>query len=168
MYSFYTQLKADYQAKVADGTLSGSVVDDTYSDISYKQVFWTSTYTFAEWLSKKPSDYYMKCWSKSQINVYMNYLETAMAAVQALDDSNPLKVVYERHVLTESIFPRFVICMGNNSSYWSSGFNHSGASYWTGAIANARAAFKTDCTELGITKYAEHSDMSAVFTVWGV
>ncbi len=165
MYNFYKQMCSDYQNKV--GTIDGKIYDTKYTQISYTQVMWQATYTFDEWLSNKPSTYYMKNWTKAQINVYMNYLETAWTAVDNCSLAD--KDIFYRNILQESLFPRFVVCMGNNSSYWSGGYNHTGKAKWNStSIAAARAQFKADFAELGNDRYSEHGYMSAVYSVWGI
>ena len=130
-----------------------------------------SYYSYESWLSSSnTSSHYFANFSKDEINGYMSYLETAIASVNALDDSNSMKKVYQQKVIIESLFPRFVIANGNHSNYWSGGFNHSDsdASYWKGDLATVRTGFKTDCTNLGITYFEEHGAMSTVFTKWGI
>jgi hypothetical protein len=109
----------------------------------------------------------MTNWSTTEINYYLQQCEAAWKAVDNCSLAD--KDIFYRNILQESLFPRFVVCMGNNSSYWSGGYNHTGKAKWNStSSAAARAQFKADFAELGNDRYSEHSYMSAVYSVWGI
>ncbi len=183
MYNMYSSMRTQYQSKrdgnaqayEGGGGIFGWLGSDTTSMVgntaeAYDYMYGNGTkYSYEDWLkSDNTSSYYFANFSKTEINTYMTYLETAIASVNGLPESNSMKKVYQQKILIESLFPRFVIANGNHSSYWSGGFNHSGKTYWTGDLATVRTGFKTDCTNLGITYFEEHGAMSTVFTKWGL
>ena len=184
MYNMYSSMRTQYQTKrngnnaqayeggggiFGFGSSTTDMKGNTAEAYDYMKVGITGKYSYEKWLTDgSDKSCYFANFSKSEVNGYMNYLETAIASVNGLPDSNSMKKVYQQKVIIESLFPRFVIANGNHSSYWSGGFNHSGASYWTGNLTAVRTGFKADCEVLGITYYEEHGAMSTVFTKWGV
>lgn len=158
MYALYSQMRTDYATASASmpdkdapytthayiGQLAAGIaktfnrVYDFLNQTNYTSVSW---------------DYY----SKDKIEKYMGYISTAQTAVNAL--SGGLSAVYQKHVLVESLCPRFMICVANGQ--FSSGYNGT-------ALATMRSALKSDYNTLGITYYAEHYMLSDLYTRWDV
>ena len=185
MYEFYKQMREDYQAmlgnkramtydaetrSVSNQPLMFGYTSERYDYMTYKRNGVTYYAKYNIWLTNgRDTDAHFANWEKATVNFYMEKLETAMAAVEAMADVGGVKAVYKQHVLLESLFPRFVICNGNHKDYWASGYNHTGASYWSGNLTAARTAFKDDCASLGMTSYRESSGgLTQVYTRWGI
>ena len=192
MYQFYQKLKSEYAAMIGnkkaatyDAPFSSYLVNSANytttmigsTNESYDYIRYGNNYAkFDKWLtSGTDSNTYFANWTKSQINTYLGYVENAMVAVTKMTSVNGNKDVYLQHVMLESLFPRFVICNGNHSSYWYNGYAATAYNWYynspgsaTITLANMRSAFKMDCDALGITKYSEGGALSAVYAKWGI
>lgn len=183
MYKYYKLMRTNYQNKVGSNQAyagknwyGGATLEamtgtcgEYYDYVKYGTSAGTqsSTSKFADYLSGSGTYMYFANFTKSEINAYMNYLETAMTAVK--NWNNPAKNICYRNVLQESLFPRYIVCMSNsrNATYgFSGGYSHSGKSNWTGDLASARTQFYKDCVELGWVRYSEHNSLSLIFDKW--
>ena len=160
MYQFYKKLKTDYTNMIGSkkavtydkpfktynlnyasyATAMIGRTNERYDYISYKSGSSTYYAKYDKWLaSGVDTDTFFANWTKSQINAYLEYVEKAMGEVLAMTDVNGNKEVYKQHVMLESLFPRFVICNGNHSSYWSGGYtSNSSTCRWS----NERSLFE--------------------------
>jgi hypothetical protein len=184
MYQFYKAMCSNYQGKVGNNkayagknwyggasleTMTG-ICGEYYDYVKYGSgaSSQSGSAKFADYLSSSNKYMYFANFTVKEIKSYMDYLETAIAAVNAWGDTANKKACLN-HVLQESLFPRLIICMSNstNSNYgFGNGYSHSNKSYWTGDLASARTAFYNDCVALGWTKYSEHNSISLIFNKW--
>ncbi len=102
----------------------------------------------------------MTNWSTAEVNYYLQQCETAWLAVGACSLAD--KDIFYRHILQETIFPRFVVCMG------STGYSHGGSILTSTDQTTVRKEFQANFAELGNDRYSEHGYMSAVYSAWGI
>lgn len=195
MYDYYQLLRTDYQglrdgnAQAYTGETGWIFTKPTFDDMSgctveaYDYVksgtsagSQGTTSTFADYLSGSNTYMYFPNWTKAKIQAYMGYLDTAMAAVEAY--GGPNKEIAKRHILQESLFPRFVIAMSNssNSTYgWSGGYTSSVYNWGTktviststnASLANIRTQLYHDFYNLGWVKYSEHNNLKMIVDKW--
>jgi hypothetical protein len=98
-----------------------------------------------------------KYWQKGALDHWMALIDEAYAAIAKYKDANPaLYDVLYRHILTESLFPRFALLV------------HHDAYYQSAALTVLRRAFQQDCNELGISRVNEGATMDTVYQQWGI
>lgn len=96
-------------------------------------------------------------WPKKMLDGWMKYIDQAYEAIEVHRAENPdLYETLEKHILLESIFPRFALIT-----------LHSGF-YSTGELAEMRQSFHDDCESLGITMLSELVTLGDTFDSWGV
>ncbi len=99
----------------------------------------------------------MEYWPKETLQRWEGYLEQAYAAIEKYRDTNPeLYQVLYKHILQESIFPRYALLelhFGN---------------YRADELLSLRKQFKSDCETLGVTNISEWISISTVFSRWGI
>ena len=94
---------------------------------------------------------------------YMSYIETAQNAISAYNGD--MKLVYERHILIESLTPRFMICVAGGSGKSGYGFKDG---YNGTSISALRQNLKTDFDLLGRIYYGENYLLSDLYSNWGI
>lgn len=102
----------------------------------------------------------MANWSTTEINYYLQQCETAWTAVDNCSLAD--KDIFYRNILQETLFPRFVVCMG------SVGYSHGGSILTSTDATTVRKEFQANFAELGNDRYSEHSYMSVVYSAWGI
>lgn len=102
----------------------------------------------------------MTNWSTAEVNYYLQQCEAAWTAVTNCSLAD--KDIFFRNILQETLFPRFVVCMG------SVGYSHGGSILTSTDATTVRKEFQANFAELGNDRYSEHSYMSAVYSVWGI
>ena len=98
-------------------------------------------------------------WDWDTLTAYENYIKAAFAA---LDSSDENYQIYYKHVLAESIFPRYAKAMLHTSlSNWQ---------YSRDNLKEYRTALMNDCNTLGITHWRETDDglLSDRYAEWGI
>lgn len=163
MYCLYRQMRTDYT------TISSDKTTYEYLDAMQDYVSTTGLYnrgdnynTFTEYVSgSSKKNGYLQKYTSSMMQTYMGYVETATNAAAAY--TGDMACVYTRHVLAESLAPRFLMCMSASSGDSDYKYIPSDSD-----AATIRSAFKTDCAALGITYYGEGRPLSAVYTFWNV
>lgn len=95
-------------------------------------------------------------WPKGILDAYEGYLEEAYQAILPLKAKDPERydTVY-RHILLESIFPRYALATLYSERYSES------------ELAKRRRSLVEDCHRLGITRHKEHESIEDVFSEWG-
>lgn len=95
-------------------------------------------------------------WPKGILDVYEGYIERAYQTILPLKakDSSRYEVTY-RHILLESIFPRYALATLYQDRYSAS------------ELAQRRSSLVEDCHRLGITRHKEHESIENVFSEWG-
>ena len=106
--------------------------------------------------------YYCANFTSATLTKEMGYYEAAWNAISSYSD--PALEIYKRHIILESLSPRYFICMANTtkSNY---GFYNG---YNGDSLATLRSSFKSDCELVYFTKLSEHIAVSVVFTKWGL
>ena len=97
------------------------------------------------------------------IKKYMGYIETAQSAIASY--GGDMKTVYERHILIESLTPRFLLCVAGGSSKSGYGFS---SGYKGVSISDLRKILKADFNLLGREYYGEHYKLSDLYSNWGI
>lgn len=163
MYNLYLQMKEDYGT--IEGTNDGTVYE--YLDaISYSGTFGIGTKTanrLCDYLEKDKTDGYWKYYTQEMIKTYMSYIETAQKAISAYNGD--MKLVYERHILIESLSPRFMICVAGGSDKSGYGFKDG---YNGTSISALRQNLKTDFDLIGRIYYGENYLLSDLYSNWGI
>lgn len=96
-------------------------------------------------------------WSISLMKDWLALCDEAYASVEIYKTTNPeLYETLVKHIKTETIFPRFVICE-NYAGYYS-----------VEEIKNLRTELYNDCDELKIEAYSENDGLKPYFEKWGV
>lgn len=97
-----------------------------------------------------------KYWPKRLLDGWNEYIDQAYAAIEASKGENPdMYETYKKHILLESMFPRFAL-LTQYSSY-----------YVSDELRTLRTKFREDCNTLGITMVREHGSLlDEVFSYW--
>ena len=106
---------------------------------------------------KDPDIHNEKYWPLPLMRDYLSLTDKAFAAIEKYKTADAaLYEVLRKHILIETIFPRFVLC------------EHYGGYYSSTAIREMRESFKEDCLYLGIGLYAEHEVIDPYYEKWGI
>ncbi len=99
----------------------------------------------------------LQYWPKETLQQWLGYIEQAYAAIEPYQQTNPeLYELLYKHILQESIFPRYAMLE-----------LHPG-SYQAGELDSLRRQFKSDCERLGVNNVSEWVPISTVFSQWGI
>ncbi|MBQ9713720.1 MAG: DUF4838 domain-containing protein [Clostridia bacterium] len=95
-------------------------------------------------------------WPWATMQTWLKLCDDAFYAIEKYKETDETlyNKLYE-HILTETIFPRFVICQFYDSYYTEI------------AIQEMRASFVADCKEMGYRYYAEGVSINPYFAAWG-
>lgn len=98
-----------------------------------------------------------KYWPYATLVHWMELIDEAYAAIEKYQTSDPaLYDTLRKHILLESIFPRYALC------------NLHGGMYTSDELTAMRKAFRTDCISLNVTLYSEGKSMDDIYTSWGI
>lgn len=162
MYNLYLQIKADY-AKI-QATNDGTTYEYIDSVCYPKSIIGVSTANrLCDYLTKDKTDGYWKYFTSDMIKKYMGYIETAQSAIAGY--GGDMKTVYERHILIESLTPRFLLCVAGGSDKSGYGFS---SGYNGVSITDLRQNLKSDFNLLGREYYGEHYKLSDLYSNWGI
>lgn len=160
MYNLYLQMQADYAAIKQNGTTYEYIDAVCYSGTLG---ITKTTNRLCDYLDLGKTDGHWKNYTADMIKKYMGYVETAQNAIASY--SGDMKLVFERHILTESLTPRFMLCVAGGSS--KSGYGFSGGYNGT-SISDLRQSLKADFNFLGREYYGEHYMLSDLYSNWGI
>lgn len=160
MYNLYLQMKTDYANIKRDGTTYEYIDAVTYSGTPG---ITKTANRLCDYLTTGKTDGYWKYFTSDMIKKYMGYIETAQSAIASY--GGDMKTVYERHILIESLTPRFLLCVAGGSS--KSGYGFSGG-YKGVSISYLRKNLKSDFNLLGREYYGEHYKLSDLYSNWGI
>jgi hypothetical protein len=115
--------------------------------VTYPNVFYTQRRTNSE----EP-----KYWPHETLRNWLALCDEAFNIIKKYESSNPeLYEALYKHILAETIFPRFVI-----AQFYS-------GSYTPNQIYDFRAELIKDCNDLGYRYYAEMVEIKPWFDAWG-
>lgn len=98
-----------------------------------------------------------KYWSFATLTHWMDLIDDAYEAIEKYRETDSeLYEVLEKHILIESIFPRFALC------------RLYGGMYNEDEISQMRKDFRADCQTLNITMYGETKSLDTIYTIWGM
>ena len=117
-------------------------------EVLYPEVFYTQRRTQSE---------STKYWPLAKMQDWLNLCDKAYSLVEKYKYSNPeLYNTLVKHIKTETLFPRFMIC-----EYYAAYYDNT-------TILQMRQAFRDDCKALGYQFYAERVYLTSWFEKWGV
>ena len=98
-------------------------------------------------------------WPEGLIRSWVGMIDDAHAAIASLQKSDPdMYEAYRTNIITESLFPRYVLC----TTYANS------SSFSVQSLQAMREAWKADFDMLGNTTHQEHRTISEVYASWGL
>lgn len=96
-------------------------------------------------------------WPEGMIRSWMRLIDEAYGAIAHYQTTDPATYeVLSRHILIESVFPRFVLCTTYASSFDDE------------ELLQMRLDFKKDFTALKNTTHKEHTTIEVVYSLWGI
>ena len=97
-----------------------------------------------------------KFWPSSLLFRWQDLLDEAYAAIEVHKNNNSLYQTLKNHIDLESIFIRYAL------------ITHHGGKFSSTELKEMQSAFAEDCTRLGVKRYAEGSEIAAIFERWGI
>ena len=116
--------------------------------IEYPSIFYTQRRTNSE----EP-----KYWPHQTLQNWLKLCDEALNAVKKYQSSDP--ALYEslrKHIIAETIFPRYIIC-----EYYMGYYTPSQVQEW-------RSSFMADCKLIDYTNHAENIPIKPIFEKWGL
>lgn len=96
-------------------------------------------------------------WPYATLAHWMDLIDQAYDAIEKYQTEDPaLYDILRKHIMLESIFPRFALC------------NLHGGMYTSSELVAMRKAFRTDCMTLNVTHYNEGKPLDEIYTSWGI
>lgn len=96
-------------------------------------------------------------WPKKMLTGWLGLIEKSYEAIEKYKVGNPAAYEsYRKHIMLESIFPRYALCTLYSGTYSSD------------ELYDMRSSFKEDCVALGVLYRDEHTKLSDVYGTWGV
>ncbi len=96
-------------------------------------------------------------WPKQMLVNWLGQMDEAYKAIEKYQTSDPsLYKTLKKHILVESMFPRFALC------------NLHGNSYSPNELTEMRQSFKKDAESIGMVEHMEHYYLEAVYSSWGI
>lgn len=114
MRQLYNLERADCQNAIAESKKRADCGGDAFYDLTFTTTALAGKGATDGWISSQYAVFYttnsqmcFRFWTKNQISAYMTALD---GAFDALDRNDPLYYLHYRHVLQESIGPRYMAC----------------------------------------------------------
>ena len=96
-------------------------------------------------------------WPKQMLVNWLGMMDDAYKAIEKYKSSDEtLYKKLQKHILIESMFPRFALC------------NLHGATYSPNELRDLRLAFRKDAESIGMVEHMEHYFFDAVYSTWGI
>ena len=96
-------------------------------------------------------------WPKQMLVNWLSQMDEAYKTIEKYQTSDPsLYKTLKKHILIESMFPRFALC------------NLHGSSYSPNELLQMRRNFKKDAESIGMVEHMEHYYLESVYSSWGI
>lgn len=98
-----------------------------------------------------------KYWPYATLTHWMDLIDQAYEAIAKYEETSPdLYDTLRRHIMLESIFPRYALC------------NLHGGMYTSEELLQMRKDFRTDCITVNVTLYNEGKSLEEIYSAWGI
>ncbi len=96
-------------------------------------------------------------WPKQMLVNWLSKMDEAYKAIEKYEttDSSLYKTL-KKHILIETMFPRFALC------------NLHGSTYTAEELKQLRLSFKKDAESIGMVEHKEHYYIDSVYSSWGI
>ncbi len=99
----------------------------------------------------------LEYWPKETLQRWMDYIDQAYASIEKYKETDAeLYEILYKHILQESIFPRYALLELHFGSYYAD------------ELAVLRRQFRSDCEMLGINNVSEWIPLTTVYSRWGI